>query len=418
MAYKLSKEDELDILKETGLDPQQWRIVDTPPIIPGQNPPPLLGEDEISLQYPAHHLPTNMLSVRAQSTKPQSGIPVRALWPVQAPGKANSNSAIVSQVAPVSKAVANAPSANTQVVSVSSGGTMQKSSLGNAPKGKLPVAPISLTNLPDGTSRFARTSVHSSHAPTTNPLTAHDAGTNVTINIAAHTMQVGGTAVSNNSGSVTALSYSTLYYIYYDDASLAGGAVSYQATTTKTTAISGEGRFFVGSILTPKATAPDTVGNGDGGTGSQIGTVYQILFNTATPTVSGGTVTNPTNAIDGDFTTFAALAPPATGGGMATLVVSGIPGIRTGRAQTITLKVLSSVFIAGPLRATLSYSLNGGVSFTAIYSVTANRATQVDSITLLSSQNPGLVQVKAQFVATGTSLGALDLFEAWIEIQE
>ena len=154
MASKLSREDELDILKEAGLDSEQWHVYDTPPIIPGQNPPPLLGEDEISLKYPAHRLPTGMLSIRAQSERPQAGIPVRALWPVQAPGKPNSNSAIVSQVAPVKKSVenvvANAPSGNTQVVSVSATGTMQKSSLGNAPKGKLPVAPITQDNLGDG----------------------------------------------------------------------------------------------------------------------------------------------------------------------------------------------------------------------------------------------------------------------------
>src|SRR5690348_8884181 len=50
-----------------------------------------------------------------------------------------------------------------------------------------------------GSGRFARTSVHSSHYPTSNPLTATDAGASATVNIAAHTMQVGGTGVSNNS---------------------------------------------------------------------------------------------------------------------------------------------------------------------------------------------------------------------------
>lgn len=404
--------EDKSIFDEAGLDPKEWELVDSPPIIPA-------ADLETALQYPAHRLPVGMLSIRAQAERPQAGIPVRALWPVQAPGKANSNSAIVSQVAPVSKAVANAPSANTQVVSVGSGGTMQKSSLGNAPKGKLPVAPISLTNLSDGTSRFARTSVHSSHAPTTNPLTAHDAGANVTINIASHTMQVGATAVSNNSGSVTALSYSTLYYIYYDDASLAGGAVSYQATTTKTTAINGAGRFFVGSILTPKATAPDTNGNGDGGTGSQIGGLSQLLCSVATPTVnSPGTVTNPGNAIDGDFTTFATLA--ITTSGLAQLKVGGIPGYRSGRALSLTLKILSGVTVVGTgYTVTLAYSTNGGGTFTTIYSVSASRVLTLDTVSLPVTTNPGAVQVVLSVSQlSGTNSANAKLYEAWIEIQE
>lgn len=155
MPRQLDEQDELDILKEVGLDPQQWKIVETSPIIPGHNPPPLLGEDEVSLQYPAHHLPTNMLSARAQSTKPQSGIPVRALWPVQAPGKANANSAIVSQVGPVKKSAEAAQTAatnlgNTSVVSVNSSGNMQQGSLKNLPVAPKPVAPVTQDNLNDG----------------------------------------------------------------------------------------------------------------------------------------------------------------------------------------------------------------------------------------------------------------------------
>lgn len=156
MPRKLDEQDELDILKEVGLDPQQWKIVETAPIQPGQNPPPLLGEDEISLQYPAHHLPTNMLSARAQSAKPQQGIPVRALWPVQAPGKANSNSAIVSGTAKIARqAQQGVAVANTPVVGVDGSGNTTLAPISKLPTPPKIRMPITQDNMPDG-SNFGR----------------------------------------------------------------------------------------------------------------------------------------------------------------------------------------------------------------------------------------------------------------------
>lgn len=329
------------------------------------------------------------------------------------------------------KAINNSP-AGGALSQNSSGTIVNAGSTTFSPTGtKLPAPPgkqVTLNNLLDGTSRFARTSVHSSHAPTTNPVTAHDAGSNVTINIASHTMQVGATAVSNNSGSVTALSYSTLYYVYYDDPTLAGGAVSYQATTTKTTAISGAGRFFVGSVLTPAATAPDTIGNGDGGTGAQFGSRTVNLCSTATPTATGtnATVTNPNNSIDGNLTTFASLGcNSGFNPSSAQLVNIGFPGITHPRAQTITLKVLSQVnFVSttGTIEATVSYSVDGGVTFTNIYDITnSSRALTTDSVSIATSINPALVQVKVIIHCTvvGTAHPQeLRLYEAWLEFQE
>lgn len=92
-------------------------------------------------------------------------------------------------------------------------------------------------------------------------ITGTDAGSNVTVSISAHTRVYGdGTSVSVNSGSVTALAYSTFYYIYYDQASRAGGAVTYQATTSQSTAAQTGDRHLVGSVTTPAAAAPPTDG--------------------------------------------------------------------------------------------------------------------------------------------------------------
>jgi hypothetical protein len=139
---------------------------------------------------------------------------------------------------------------------------------------------------------------------------AAPASVNATINVASFTMRVPGmTDISENSGAITGLSYNTLYYVYHDDPGFIGGAVTYHATTTKATALNSAGRFFDGSIVTPQAGAPDTVGNNDGGAGAQMGVTTVLNFSTATiHSVSGtGSITNPQYAIDGDPSTYAAI---------------------------------------------------------------------------------------------------------------
>lgn len=92
-------------------------------------------------------------------------------------------------------------------------------------------------------------------------ITGSDAGSSASISISAHTRVYGdGSSVSVNSGSLTGLSYSTLYYIYYDQASRSGGAVTYVSTTTQTTAAQTGDRHLVGSVTTPAAAAPSTTG--------------------------------------------------------------------------------------------------------------------------------------------------------------
>ena len=92
-------------------------------------------------------------------------------------------------------------------------------------------------------------------------LTGSDAGASASIAITSHTRVYGdGTSVSVNSGNLTGLSYSTLYYVYYVDAARTGGAVSYQATTSQTTAAQTGDTHLVGSVTTPAAAAPSTTG--------------------------------------------------------------------------------------------------------------------------------------------------------------
>lgn len=143
-----------------------------------------------------------------------------------------------------------------------------------------------LDNVNDGSARFARETVHSSLVPTTNPVTSTDAGASATVNIASFSTQVAGTTLTYNSGSVAGLSYSTLYYIYANDPTLFGGAVTYQTTTSKQTTLAATGNFFVGSVATANNGGADTTGNGDGGSASNQ-TGASNVISTATLT-SGG----------------------------------------------------------------------------------------------------------------------------------
>jgi hypothetical protein len=97
-------------------------------------------------------------------------------------------------------------------------------------------------------------------------ITATDAGTDVTITVSAHTRHYpqpdGSTIdVAVSGGSLTGRAYSTTYYVYYDDPSRAGGAVTYQTTTSEATAAQIGDRHTVGGVSTPAAAgAPKTGG--------------------------------------------------------------------------------------------------------------------------------------------------------------
>jgi len=85
-------------------------------------------------------------------------------------------------------------------------------------------------------------------------LSATDAGSNATVTISAHTRVYGdGTSVSVTGGSLTAQPYSTTLWVYYDQASRAGGAVSYVATATQSVAVQNGDRHVVGAVITPAA---------------------------------------------------------------------------------------------------------------------------------------------------------------------
>lgn len=283
------------------------------------------------------------------------------------------------------------------------------------------------------------TPAHASYAPTSNPLTGHDAGSSATINIASFDMRVPGMAdIAENSGSIAGLNYNTLYYVYFDDPGFLGQAangaagVVYEATTTKSTALEGAGRFFVGSITTPRAGAPDTTGNGDGGASAQLGLVDRLSMsqNEIMGQLGDGAVANPYSAIDGNQTTYAAITASGAGGGTAYLVLSGPPGINRAYSSGVLF-----VDAAIPVNSWLSiphfgtigigYSLDGGQTENIIPAFSPGTgvtvARQTVQIVLPAGQNLSLVQVQAGSSNLGqlghslTGAGEVDVYEVWIE---
>jgi hypothetical protein len=254
---------------------------------------------------------------------------------------------------------------------------------------------------------------HSSYRPLTNPLTGHDAGASATINIASFTMRIAGVDIAEGSGSITGLSYNTLYYLYFDDPGFVGGAVTYVATTTKETAIAVAGRFFVGSIQTPQSGALDTVGNGDGGTGAQSGlmTVFSFALGSGSyaPAQQGNAlITNPGNCCDGDRTNYADMAMSGNGQAntMALFLVQP-PGM-VQRFQSLTLKVRRSIptnsLTAG--KYTLSYQFTSGTP--TVIETAAAGATLTDAIVSVSlppTTPLASLIVSAQVTAQGSGTG-------------
>ena len=287
------------------------------------------------------------------------------------------------------------------------------------------IGPSTLTAVPDGTSRFAQTASGLSYRPLSNPLTATDAGASATINIAAFTMRTSSKGdVSYNSGSITSLSYATRYYIYCDDPTLAGGSVSYNATTTGTSALNGAGRFFIGSITTPASGAPDTIGNNDGGVGVQSGATIQIRPGAVSVTGTTAQSANPQFAFDGDFTTFGTNQLTRTGGSVnLTWLYSGFAGL-TDKYTSLVLNFRSAVptntLSAAGNKVTASYSLDGGATFSNFYvlGASATRALQTDTITLVVTQNVSAIQIRlvtnsiAGDVAGQTVLA--NAYEIWV----
>lgn len=83
------------------------------------------------------------------------------------------------------------------------------------------------------------------------PLTASSDAVTAEIQVGSHSLHYGGLTLAYNSGTITGLLPSTDYYVYTDDSSLAGGAVTYLATTNYVNLAGSADRYLIGAIRTP-----------------------------------------------------------------------------------------------------------------------------------------------------------------------
>jgi hypothetical protein len=91
------------------------------------------------------------------------------------------------------------------------------------------------------------------------PLGATADASTASISIAPHTLQYGYGVVPYSAGTIAGLNPSTTYYVYADDPTFAGGAVSYLATTNPQTVVASNGRYYVGSIITAIAATTEGI---------------------------------------------------------------------------------------------------------------------------------------------------------------
>jgi hypothetical protein len=104
----------------------------------------------------------------------------------------------------------------------------------------------------------------STFTTTTSPLS--QSGATTTILVASSTAQFADGQVSYNSGSVNPGSLGT-WYVYADDPTFAGGAVTYVATATPSTTVANNGRVYFGKITTTGGGSVTGTGGGTGGGG-------------------------------------------------------------------------------------------------------------------------------------------------------
>lgn len=147
------------------------------------------------------------------------------------------------------------------------------------------------------------------------PVSAEADSLSAEITVAAHTVQHwDGVLVSYNAGTITGLSPNTDYFVYYDDPTRAGGAVSYSATTNRQTTTAVKGRAFAGAVRTTTALTVATI------TGAT--SANPIVFTSSAPTGwnTGNTVVLA--GLPGDFAALNGTVQAITRTGASTFSVS------------------------------------------------------------------------------------------------
>jgi hypothetical protein len=84
-----------------------------------------------------------------------------------------------------------------------------------------------------------------------NPLAGLDVGSSARINVGSHSVQMSGSLIGYNFGTIDNLYFNRLYYVYCDDYDYTGGAVTYVATEVIQELTADTARRYIGKITTP-----------------------------------------------------------------------------------------------------------------------------------------------------------------------
>lgn len=195
---------------------------------------------------------------------------------------------------------------------------------------------------------------------------------------------------------ITGLSQSQFYWVYYVDPTFAGGAITPIATTNQADYLNKVGYFLIGSIVTP---------------------VYAPRYAPSTY-ITGGTasVTNPTYAYDNNLSTCAYLpsvwytvttpGPTYTYDSVGSSCTwSGFPSVTTSSATT--LNIIASATTSGTvpaMSAVISASVSG--SPTTLATLTTGAAETPYTLSIPSGTNLSTVSVTiSSSITAGTSPG-------------
>jgi hypothetical protein len=113
---------------------------------------------------------------------------------------------------------------------------------------------------------FELTPISTSGTPTSTTGLCTQSGSTTTINIAASTWQFGSGQINYNGGTINP-GFFGKFYIFADDPSYSGGAITYQITITPSVCNAATGRIVFGSIITVSGGGAVSQGGGSGGGG-------------------------------------------------------------------------------------------------------------------------------------------------------
>jgi hypothetical protein len=190
---------------------------------------------------------------------------------------------------------------------------------------------------------------------------------------------------------LTGLNQNQMYWVYYIDPSFIGGAITPIPTQNTADFLNKLGYYLIGSLLTP----------------SGAGIVYRP---TSAPTTSGtSSVIYPTYCYDGNPGDDTYMGGSGPGAYTSQALYHSWPALTTTAAAKLYVSASTLAYGTGCL-ATITASLDGGSTWTTMFSETGQLVQAVYTLSVPSGQNLALVQVQFNCSGSSTLTGYIDLY--------